>query len=227
MLGPLVLDAIALGLIILCLVKGYREGFLQTMISFAGYLIALALSSMVAKWLSGGIASLFRESIYASTLETVEHHAVDAAGTAFSQIIDSLPSIISSWVGLLDPAGAVQKNAEQAAAAGTNQLAEVVTDTIVMPAVAGIVQMVLVALLFFLMLFVVRKIAKVTNIVNHIPIVGGLNRLGGAVIGGLKGVVIAIVFLLLAGVFLSITGGGIDILKNTTLLSMLFRFTPF
>ncbi len=113
-------------------------------------------------------------------------------------------------------AAQISSSAQEAAQSAAEGIAEYV----IMPLVASAAGVILFLVLFFICLFLVRWVAGLCGILDHIPVVGGLNHLAGGLVGILQVV-------LLISIVLSCVAGGVKIVERTYVFQWLNGLMPF
>ena len=209
----LIYDA-ALGLILLSILyRAWRQGFVASLVRLvgtaAGFLVASLFSRPVA------------EKIYTGVLkERVEGYVSDTLLAQGSPLMEALAGLdqagsaaIQAISGFLAEQGLDFYSTSDAGEMGQEILAHITekgTDpaaAIAQVAVRPLVMTVLQTAIFFLILFLagiaVRMLTRIGLGVNHIPLVGGVNRLAGLACGAvyavLVGYVVSAGLMLLAG----------------------------
>lgn len=218
------LDLIILIPLIIFGIKGYIDGFLKTVLRFAGFLAAAVIAVMLSRYLGPLVAGLFRENFINAAVEKIGEGPVTDASTTVSQILGTLPDFISGWVSQLgspqDLASQLQASSEQT----TLQIATVMVDELVIPMLGTVLQVIFYLIIFSVLMFIVRMIVHTAKAVNHVPVVGGLNRAGGALLGILEGAILALVAILIFGLVLSATGEGQAFLEETILIKSIWNW---
>lgn len=211
----IVLDA-ALALILLAILyNSWRRGFIVSLIRLvgtaAGFVLASFLKGPIAEW---GYNTFLEERVerYVADALLSQGGALSGAlsGLDFTKAGSAAAQLLS---GLLAERGLDYYSSQDAGQMGKEILARIAEKgadpaaAIAQVAVRPLVMTILETAVFFLLLFaadlVVRTIARVGLGVNHIPLVGGVNRAAGLLCGAvyalLVGYVISSALVLLAG----------------------------
>lgn len=209
----LILDVV-LGLILLSILyNSWRRGFLASFIRLAGtaagFLLASFLSRPVAERLYTGFLQERVEGYVTDTLLAPDGPlaealaGLDQAGTAAVQAISGF--LAEQGLDFYSPQSAGQMGTDilgRIQEAGSDPAAAI-AQVAVKPLVMTVLQTVIFFLVIFLVGIVVRIAAGIGLGVNHIPILGGMNRLAGLLCGAvyalLVGYVISSGLVLLAG----------------------------
>ena len=209
----IVLDA-ALGLILLSILySSWRRGVVVSLIRLVG----TAAGFVLASFLKGPIAQWGYDTFLEERVERYVADALLSQGGALSGALSHLDQAGSAAAqllsGLLAERGLDFYSAQDAGQMGKEILGRITEKgidpaaAIAQVAVRPLVMTILETAVFFLLLFAagiaVRVIARVGLGVNHIPLVGGVNRIAGLLCGAvyalLVGYVISSALVLLAG----------------------------
>lgn len=182
--------------IIICIVFGligYKRGAIKTLISFGGFIasfvIAWIFSPQMGEWLMG--LGIFQNLI----------EVLNIKGISEGLISGGLQNIMGSFNGLETLLGAT----EQALSQG----GEIVFQSLV-KGIAGMISFGIIMMLVNLLVLIIQRIFSV---INHIPIIGGINRLIGLCFG-----------LILGGTGIFVVAGIIIGMNLFTLGQMQFSF---
>lgn len=206
---------VVLGLILLSILyRSWRQGFVASFVRLvgtaAGFLLASFLSRPVAEKLYTGVLQDQVERYVSDTLLAPGGplaEALTGLDLAGSAALQALAQILSEHgLDLYVSDGAGQMGEEILSRITENGLepAAAIAQVAVRPLVVSMLQTVVFFVILALAGIVVRMITRVGLGVNHIPLVGGMNRLAGLACGAvyavLLGYVIAEALMLLAGV---------------------------
>ncbi len=223
----MILDGLVLCVILIFIFLSAHRGFVRTLVELIGFVLALHISLTV-----GGLVS---ESVY-------EHWVQPKATTAIVDIVEEIPLrrtdelVNSVWESLPNSAtqlaenfgitpDSVLKRNDFSSAQTATQTAEELCQAVLYKPVVTVVQSACSLLLFLVLMFLVRWIAKLVNKVCRIPIIGGVNHFLGGVLGLLKGTVIAGALCLAITTVVSFTENGFLIFTPKNIeASVLFRF---
>lgn len=204
---------LVLGLLLLSILyRSWRQGFIASFIRLAGtaagFLVASFLSRPMAERLYDGLLAKKVEAYVADTLLAPDSPlssalaGLDQAGSAALHLVTQFLSERGLDFYTAGDAGEMGEKILSGILNGTDPAATV-AQVVIKPMALTILQTVIFFVILTLAGMVVRAIARVGLGVNHIPLVGGLNRLAGLACGTvyalLLGYVIASALLLLAG----------------------------
>lgn len=204
---------VVLGLLLLSILyRSWRQGFIASFIRLAGtaagFLVASFLSRPMAEKLYDGLLAKKVEAYVADTLLAPDSPlssalaGLDQAGSAALHLVTQFLSERGLDFYTAGDAGEMGEKILSGILNGTDPAATV-AQVVIKPMALTILQTVIFFVILTLAGMVVRAITRVGLGVNHIPLVGGLNRLAGLACGAvyalLLGYVIASALLLLAG----------------------------
>ena len=204
---------LVLGLLLLSILyRSWRQGFIASFIRLAGTaagcLVASFLSRPMAEKLYDGLLAKKVEAYVADTLLAPDSPlssalaGLDQAGSAALHLVTQFLSERGLDFYTAGDAGEMGEKILSGILNGTDPAATV-AQVVIKPMALTILQTVIFFVILTLAGMVVRAITRVGLGVNHIPLVGGLNRLAGLACGTvyalLLGYVIASALLLLAG----------------------------
>lgn len=224
MLWALLLDVMLCLFVVGFLVKGYRDGLLKTVVSFVAYLASFIGARIFSGLLGNRVATLFRPGLYEFALEKINQSAVPSSQATVESILDSFPALLSGMLNSSGIQAKIQESIAQAYAKGAPALATVVVDDLLLPVVVVNLQILFFVLFFMLFMMLARRVSRMMRSANHIPVLGPLNRLGGAGIGLLKGALFAVLFTILSGLLIPLTQNGAQIFTDTILMQRVFRW---
>lgn len=202
-----------MGLLLLSILyRSWRQGFIASFIRLAGtaagFLVASFLSRPMAEKLYDGLLAKKVEAYVADTLLAPDSPlssalaGLDQAGSAALHLVTQFLSERGLDFYTAGDAGEMGEKILSGILNGTDPAATV-AQVVIKPMALTILQTVIFFVILTLAGMVVRAITRVGLGVNHIPLVGGLNRLAGLACGAvyalLLGYVIASALLLLAG----------------------------
>ena len=168
----ILIDMATVTFIVLTVVVSYHKGFLRSVLELAGYIVSL----VVAGLLSVSAGNWIFENLLRSVLEkAVSGYIATLSGGALRSFNATL-----SQMGI--PAQVAADSVQQ----GQNGVSAAVMASVVDPLGLTISRGIAFLLLFIACLFVVRLVARVAQAVNRVPVIGAINRMGGAAVGVVK-----------------------------------------
>ena len=233
-------DFVCLFVIVVCIWQSYRRGFAASLVNFCGKVIALvgayAMSAPLAQW----IYTRFIEADMVSGIAQNLQLATDEAGAFLiggAEIITLLNTYFSStkmpfssyFINNLNNS---TQTIHDSVSAGAQVMAQNVADSVCKPVIVGIFAAAAVILLFVIFSLIIGGLVKALQVVNKIPLIGGVNKL----LGGIFGVLVALMILYMIAIgirlFVGLTNQNLPILSDTTigktyLFKYIYHFTPF
>lgn len=190
-----------------------RKGLLAAVVQIGGNLLSLIGAHQLASWGSGALfdrffAGSFRERIVVSLSEG---GAVDLNRIA-QQYAGFLPESIRRQV---------VEACQQALDGLLTDNALVVADTIVQDVIRPLLTPVFSLVLFFLCFAALRMLISllvtVLGLVNHLPVLGAVNRTLGMVVGALAGLADVFLGMCVVWALMIISGGNLPLLNEAAL----------
>ena len=197
-----IFDLIALVVLVVAVAKCAHAGFVRGVLGLA----SAALSAAGAFWLSGPLA----EFVYERALRGVILAAIynQLAGQAESGLSGGLIPVLLAGL-IFAAAGSI----DPIAAPELGPALESVVDAAVAQPVIMLLRVVFTSVLFLVFLLISRRVVSVFRFVNAIPLVGPLNSAMGGVLGAAWAALILWGLALVASVYVTITGGGGELLN--------------
>ncbi len=193
-----IVDVAAIVLVLCIVYTSFRKGFLRSVLELAGYVVSAVVARVLCIPVGGWL--------YDTLLKAHAQQIVSQYLTAFAQ----LPGVNDGFDGVLAkyhipasvlPAEVVQGEVPMPSGTAAAALMSGVVNPIALSIGRGIAFLVL----FFLCLWVCRGIARATEVFNHIPLIGGLNRLLGAAVGVVKAALVLFVLDVVVSAVLPLT----------------------
>ena len=219
-------DILLIAILVLSISFAARKGFIRTLIELVGYIIALVAAAYLGGLLAEFVFETFiRGGMVSSIQEQIEATGFNDIAMGIKGAFESLPGYIAETVaalGITPAAVAAQLTGDGVTA---EAVASSVVDVAVRPAMLSMLRSVFHVVLFVLLLFVVRRIAKISGFVNKIPLVGDLNIVLGGAFGLLKGGVWVLFLCTVVSLLQPMLQESWPFLKDETIeSSYLFRF---
>ncbi len=99
----------------------------------------------------------------------------------------------------------------------TDNLAHRITDDIIRPVLLVPMRTLIFVIIFVIILIIVNLIARLFRTINHIPVIGGINKLFGAVAGFAQGAIVIFLVCIFVQFIVSLTGNEIIFLNTMTI----------
>ena len=166
-----VLDAVVVGVCLLCVLIGVQRGFIRSVVHFLGSVIAACLASALggalAQWV---FDTLFRDAMVEKINESLQSLGAESVTAAAEQIFASLPDFL---VRALEEAGMTASSIVNGIGGQTGQAAKMVTDYL-SPVFVNFLKVLAVIVLFFLFMTLVRVLASIVGQTLRLPFLGGI-----------------------------------------------------
>jgi uncharacterized membrane protein required for colicin V production len=198
----LLLDLLTVLIFAAAVVRSWRRGLVRAVIETAGYLLALIAANLC----SLSLGNWLYQSVLAPLLyNQVSQSLAAQIRTGGAQSGRALP-ISNGLAGFFAQYGgeSFSKSVSDAVGTGEKAAAGALMNTMVEPILLSVSRVIAFFAVFFLCLFVVHAVARLSDVVFHIPIVRELNRLGGAAFGAVKGVILLFLLSTLVAVLIPV-----------------------
>lgn len=194
-----------------------KKGFAAGLISLGGN-----LASLLAAWFgSSRLAPIvfdrfFRQSISDKILQIITENG-------WEQVQEKLQGLL--WF-LGDKAGEITDTLQQSAQSSAMQAVTAVLQNVVEPLLIPLLSIVIFVVLYALCRLLIKLLVAVFAHINDVPLVGGLNRFGGVLLGLAIGALNVFIALCAVWMILIVTGNAIPFFNTQQLQSSLF-YTAF
>jgi len=225
---PQIIDIILLVIIIITAIRAFMDGFFTAVVKLIGNIAGLILSWILAnRWAPMVFEGMLREKIVAKTYTYIQ----DSANMV------NVQTLTEQFTGKL-PASFMQDFAEKdeqiihSAASPTLELAQKITDEIIGPIITVVIMIVIFSVLCSVCSLLAALLAKALRAINHIPVIGFANRLGGFGIGVFSGIINVIIISCVLSIIAVITQNSLsfinmEVLTQSKLLSLTSIINPF
>ncbi|MDD4700110.1 MAG: CvpA family protein [Oscillospiraceae bacterium] len=223
----IILDLIIVAIVLFIVLQSAKHGFVRTFIELTGFILAL----MIAVSISGTLATqIFDNQIGPKISSGIEDKLLEKGTSVVDSIKESLPSFVVSGADALKID--INAIAQQNTGDSMSQVADNITLTVARPIITALMQAFLTTLIFAVLMFLVRFLAKAINKIFNLPIVGSINKILGGCIGVAKGVVIAAAFCFILSTIISVTNNGFFIftkeaIDSSYIFKYICTFNPF
>ena len=202
-----VIDAVCVAMVLLMVIYGAVKGFAAVFTGMIAFFAGAAGGALSAYFLSGLI---YDHLVGPQVLRLLQHAAASpGAGSAADSLIaglEQLPGFLQQ--GIQAVAGDVPEKIRQLAEQAQTDLPEAVSVHLIRPVVMFLTGILIFLLVFILLLILFRKLSHLLEKVSKVPLVGGVNRVLGGVMGLLQGGVSALLLLSVLWLILLLSGGG-------------------
>ncbi|MCQ4022136.1 MULTISPECIES: CvpA family protein [unclassified Ruminococcus] len=217
------LDGIILLLLAVFVISGIYKGLIRSAINLIGTLVSAYLSIILGKAFAQWIyASFIKQGIITSVTDSLQGTVEQGTVTTVEQITENLPDLIKALVPNISESPQLQGVVDS----GIDYAASTV-EQIVAPIIIGICSAALTVVLFVLIMFAVRFFSRMANKLCRVPILYGVNRTLGGVLGFLKGSVLIMLFVSILKLFSGFDASYSQEINNTILFKLFYNFNIF
>lgn len=223
------LDALVVGVLVLCVCLGWRRGFVRTVSGLA----ALVAAVLVAAVFSGPVAkTIYVNAVEPKVVSALEDHVEGELLPTEEQLdraLERFPSFVTALLETedLDSGAAIlaQVNAAQTEVVAVDRI----VDQVITPVVLPLIRLVCSVLLFVVGYLAALLLLRTLNVVTKLPLIKQMNNvlglLAGVVTGGLwvLFIVRALYAVALLGVFPWLSSA---LLEETFLISQIATLLP-
>lgn len=191
----IVLDLTVVVIIAIMMLAGYKRGLVNSVIDFAGVIVAAVAASFIA---SLAAVSIYDNFIMNKVIESAESAfaAIPSQATAAQQAEKILSSLPDYAVNALSFSG-IDANALSSKIASSNVAVPQLIESLVRPTAVRLVSTISTIILFVIFTVLIAFLAKfLTKAVNAVGL-SVINRIGGAAFGAVKAVILIMVLTLI------------------------------
>ena len=219
----LILDIALIGVVVATVIHYARKGFVAGMIDLVGNLAAIALAWFVSGKVSPTVfENFFRSGLVEKTTQTLQQGSF------------SLESVLGGLEGLVPQSlmDSIMESANSVLNSQAPDLAQQVVEQIISPLVVPLITVVLFFATFLLCRVVIAFLVAVLTNLNKVPLLGGVNRTLGVVVGLVGGVLNALLLLCLIWAVIVITSNNLPVVNDLALSGSYFysffsAYNPF
>lgn len=218
------LGIVVLVILILCVWRGYRRGFIKEIVSFFFVFLSLSLAWAINPYINEFLVQ--KTPIYNTIQETCTNFVQSQGEEKAEYETDSTGNLIDGLKlpDLLRKNLEENNNAETYAALSVDTMTEYVSGYLARTVVNGLSYV----LAYILSTIMIRLIAYVLNLIAGLPVLKTANKLTGGAVGFLKGIVFIWIAFLVLTVLCSTEIGktALELIEKDTLLSILYQYDP-
>ena len=213
----MILDLIIIGIILLCIIFGFKRGLVEVAFNLISFIIAIVLSLLLYQPITNYIIdnTNFDESIK----EVIVNHMDPEDLTENTEETEekeekseNLPDIVTNYIG---------KTVSEVASSAKTNAVEVVANTLSITAI----KIITLILLFVAIRLALCLLKFITNIIAQLPIINSINKIGGIAYGVIEGLFIVYLILAIAMAISTMTGNAeiLTYINESTLGKMMFN----
>lgn len=218
----LVLDIVLAVVFVVTVLVARRQGLASTLVRLVGTLVSLLGAYTVSNRLPPEVFErFFRSGLIKKTSEVIAANGQTTIETVVEKLAGFLPqSLVEQLLGGAD-------KLTQLLDASTPNIAEQVVENVIAPLFLPIISVVVFFAAFALCMVVIRFLAALLVNMNHIPVIGGANRLLGTVLGVALGGLYVIIGLCAVFALLVVVGYSPSFLENSFFYGIFAAYNPF
>ncbi|MBO5745808.1 MAG: CvpA family protein [Clostridia bacterium] len=220
----IILDLVVVAIFIVFICIGIKNGFIKTLVSLLGFVIALVLALIIA---NKGAFAIYDGLIADIVKNGVNNALSSTVGNDVESIVMNIPEFFLDAAKALgyDINEIVMGNLGETVELTAEAVANVVSRDIARPIIGNIIRIVLFLISFFVIRLLIGWIGGILNIVEKIPVLRNFNKLLGGVLGAIKGLLvvyfICYLVVLLAGMSVDgVLGISFSTIEDTKLFSI-------
>ena len=195
-----IFDLIMLAVIIGFIVAGCVRGEIKTVLSFAGGIVSIFISTILGKTLANGIYdALFRKSIIDEISSSVTEVMENGATSIGDSVVSALPGFIQNLLGdkIVASVNGMSFDSSQQIATGVATAVEQVISPVCIAMITVIVSVVL----FVILKVLLGILFHCADFLNNIPVIGTANKIVGGILGAVYGVLAVFLITLIISCF--------------------------
>lgn len=229
----IVLDIIIVAIVVFFAIRMCMRGFAVAAVQIAGYLALVTCGLMVSTGLSNITYNAFVEPAVCSTIEQrITVAGAEGAAGVIDAVYDELPGVV---VNLSENRGVTREQLtaqfSEKIADGAGAAASAVATTLVKPIVTSVFTVVFLLLIMIIGRWVVKLLAKLADKIFSAPVVGGINRFLGLLLGVAQGGLWAAVFVWLVSTLVMLTADGLlginaEVIGGTYIFKIIAELNP-
>ncbi len=224
-LTPAIIIDLALIVVIVATVLFYvRKGFMAGLLDLVGNLLSLILAWVVSGRVSPGLfENFFKEGLIEKMADAIQQQGAAGVASVLDNLSGLLPQSLSEQLTV---------SLDQILNSGAPDIAQRIVDHIVTPLVVPLITVILFFATFILCKLVVSLLVAILTNVNRIPVLGGVNRTLGILVGLVAGVINVVLILCLLWAIVAITNSNLPGLNDSALSGSYFyqffsAYNPF
>lgn len=215
-------DLIMLLIIVLVAASGYIRGAIKSVLSLAGGIVSIIAAYAFSNAVSPYIYDMFfRQSVSDKVSSSVSNSLDSGSGNFGDAVYNALPDFLREIVGESTLSNAVGAAADGSQQQVTDAAVDAVQE-IVAPIITALIGFIGVIILFVLLKIIIAVVIRAADVVNKLPVIGTANKIVGAVIGCIYGVVLALAVSLIIGIMPSSESTGFNDMRQGSFFVNIF-----
>ncbi len=191
-----ILDLVAIILFLIVLVSCYRKGFLRSFLSSLKVVLSIVLAYVFTPTVSFYIRTGFVEE----RVTEIVHRRILGVTTKTAELFnlrrlfEDMPEDFRKTLSSFGADGETLRERYGDMVSASEESVAAMSETIAAPAVKIISNSIAFALLFIGIMLAITIIIHIVGLITHLPIIGGLDRALGFVLGVFTGLLVIVVF---------------------------------
>ena len=222
----ILIEILLLAVIVLVIYLSYRKGFLRSLWSLGGFLLAVIISYVLGKLIA---EMLFEVMARPWLTSLINEQIIAGSGDNIAQVVDglyqNLPAILSGPLTMI--VGTKEEltlTLQQAVANGSATITDIIVG-LLQPVVVALLGTILFLLVFIICMILRRLLDKLLIRVHRLPIIGAFDSVLGAGVGLLKAAVWVWLIVVLIKVVVVFSAGSLPWLNESVVdSSLLFKY---
>lgn len=197
---PFIIDIILIVVFAGCIIDGRRKGFVKMILSIVATVIAIFIAKEYAEPVAKWINETF---VHERIVDSIARAISDSVGSGAAAIANALPDYIvraAEAIGLTAQGITADLGSNVTAVQAAEQVCSAVEGAFIIPAI----QLVSFFIIFAIASAVLNFAASLINGIFKLPLIKSVNKLLGALLGGVKGIIavliIGLVFYLISAI---------------------------
>lgn len=229
------LDIALLAILLICIIIGYKKGFVRTVFGFLSFIVAF----LTAKYLSPPLSAfLFEKYVRPALSDRLVEDLASIIGKGvenlnLNKLITEQPNeFINKITGYGSNVNEVSKWVETSVKSGASNVNNFVATNVVTPVSRSVSDFIAFTAVFVAALIILNIFLLILNHIVKLPGLNLINRVGGVLLGVLSGVLWAYVFVFLMSLILPyfVAQQGIDsaasVINDTIFFKWLYENSP-
>lgn len=220
----IILDLIVIAIVSVCVLTTMKKGFVRSSLNVVALIITVIIISKIASPISSFLYDSFFEKPICSSIENSIVSAEEKSEEVVDKIWEEIPSILTNTA---ENSGANSKTAFDLVAGESDpkKAALQVSNEIIKPAVMSLLVIGVDIILFSVLMFAFRYLNRIICKLFKAPLLSQVNGFLGAVLGFLKGIVIAILVCSIISFIVAISENGEFLLFNQDVIQKTYLFS--
>ncbi len=189
-----IIDIILAALLAVCLIVGWKKGFVKSLMDLASNLIAFIVARIVSVQAAPAVYSRYFEQHARETLTRELSSAGTSASAQVQSALDSIPESLNGFFSLIGvDKQALTESLSQKLGQGSAETVDVLMTNIVSPIFTAVIKLLAFVAVFVLAVLLLKLLTLLLDKLTELPALKQANELFGLIFGAVKGVIVVIV----------------------------------